>query len=150
MEMETTSTIPGAVSLPGAFFAEAAAGRPSCVHHFFEEQAARTPDAEALVHGTESLTYRELDARANRLAHALRRRGAGPEVRVGICVRRSVDLVVGLLGIVKSGAAYVPLDPAYPRERIAVTLRDARAPLVVTQQALLPLLEGHGGATVLL
>ncbi|HEU0076714.1 MAG TPA: amino acid adenylation domain-containing protein, partial [Longimicrobiaceae bacterium] len=149
--METTSTIPGAVSLPEPVFAPAAAGdRPSCVHHFFEAQAARTPDAEALVHGTESLTYRELDARANQLAHALRRRGAGPEVRVGICARRSIDLVVGLLGIVKSGAAYVPLDPAYPRERIALTLRDARAPLVVTQRALLPLLAGHGGGVVLL
>jgi amino acid adenylation domain-containing protein len=151
MEMETTSTIPGAVSLPDPIFSAApAADRPFCVHHFFQEQAARTPDAEALVHGAESLTYRELDARANRLAHALRRRGAGPEVRVGICARRGVDLVVGLLGIVKSGAAYVPLDPAYPRERIALTLRDARAPLVVTQRALLPLLEGHGGEAVLL
>ncbi|HEX8275786.1 MAG TPA: amino acid adenylation domain-containing protein [Longimicrobiaceae bacterium] len=151
MAMETTSTSPGAVSLPQAIFAPPpAGGRPRCVHHFFEEQAARTPDATALVHGTESLSYRELDRRANRLAHALRRRGAGLETRVGICARRSVDLVVGLLGIVKSGAAYVPLDPAYPRERIALTLRDARAPLAVTQRELVPLLQGHAGGLLLL
>ncbi|MEW5928961.1 MAG: amino acid adenylation domain-containing protein, partial [Gemmatimonadota bacterium] len=151
MAMETASTSPGSVSLPQAVFAPPpAGGRVSCVHHFFEEQAARTPDATALAHGAELLGYRELDRRANRLAHALRRRGAGPEVRVGICVRRSIDLVVGLLGIVKSGAAYVPLDPAYPRERIALTLRDARAPLAVTRRELAPLLAGHAGGLLLL
>ncbi|MET0397710.1 MAG: amino acid adenylation domain-containing protein [Longimicrobiaceae bacterium] len=150
MAMATTSTIRGAASASGGAAPAASGGRPTCVHHFFEAQAARTPHAEALVHGTESLTYRELDARANRLAHVLRRRGAGPDVRVGICVDRSADLVAGLLAILKSGAAYVPLDPAYPRERVALTLRDARAPLVVTRQAHLPLLEGHGGGVVLL
>ncbi|HEX2187796.1 MAG TPA: amino acid adenylation domain-containing protein [Longimicrobiaceae bacterium] len=149
--MATTDPTPRTAALTGVVLATpgAPARAPACVHHFFEDQAARTPDAVALVHGTESLTYRELDGRADRLARHLRRRGAGPEVRVGICLRRSTDLVVGLLGILKSGAAYVPLDPAYPRERVALTLRDARAPLVVTQRALLPLLEGHAGAAVL-
>ncbi|HEX2092453.1 MAG TPA: amino acid adenylation domain-containing protein, partial [Longimicrobiaceae bacterium] len=88
--------------------------------------------------------------RANRLAHHLRARGARPELRVGLCLPRTPDLVVGLMGILKSGAAYVPLDPHYPRERIALTLRDARAPLVLTQTPLLPLLEGYGGTTVAL
>jgi len=119
-----------------------------CVHHPFERQAEITPDAVAVVSGTVELTYRELEERANQLAHALRLRGAGPEVRVGICVERSAELVVGLLGILKAGAAYVPLDPAYPRERISATLRDARAPLRVAQERFRPLLDGHPGTTV--
>jgi len=153
--METTRTTPDAATHPDALVSLPAvyappAGRLSCVHDFFEAQAEHVPDAVALVHGTATLSYGELDRRANRLAHLLRGRGAGPEVRVGICARRSIDLVVGLLGIVKSGAAYVPLDPAYPRERIGLTLRDARAPLVVTEEALLPLLDGHECEAVLL
>jgi amino acid adenylation domain-containing protein len=152
--MDTTCATPEAVFHPDARSAlpggSAAGERRECVHHFFEAQAARTPGAAALVHGTTEVSYGELERRANRLAHHLRRRGAGPEVRVGICARRTPELVVGLLGILKAGAAYVPLDPAYPRERIALTLRDARAPLVVTEQALLPLLAGHEGEAVLL
>ena len=119
-----------------------------CVHHPFEAQVERTPYATAVVWGAERMTYRELDERANRLAHALLRRGAGPEVRVGVCVERSTELVVALLGVLKAGAAYVPLDPNYPRERIEVTLEDARAPLLVSQERLRPLLAGHAGETV--
>ncbi|HYR11800.1 MAG TPA: amino acid adenylation domain-containing protein, partial [Longimicrobium sp.] len=118
------------------------------MHHPFEARAARTPHAVAVVDGTATLTYGELEARANRLAHALIRRGAGPEVRVGICVERSAELVVGLLGILKAGAAYVPLDPHYPRERIAATLDDARAPLLVSQTRFRPLLQGHRGGVL--
>ena len=125
--------------------ARSAAG---CVHHPFERQAQLTPDAVALVDGTVELTYRQLDERANQLARALLPRGAGPEVRVGICVERSAELVVGLLGILKAGAAYVPLDPAYPRERISATLRDARAPLLVAQARFRPLLDDHAGAAL--
>ncbi|HEX2204847.1 MAG TPA: amino acid adenylation domain-containing protein [Longimicrobium sp.] len=123
-------------------------GRTACVHHPFEARAAVAPDAPAVVDGAVTLTYGELEARANRLAHALLRRGAGPEVRVGVCLERSAELVVGLLGILKAGAAYVPLDPHYPRERIAATLDDARAPLLVSQTRFRPLLEGHRGETL--
>ncbi len=131
---------------------EPTTGAPSasgeCVHHPFERQAERTPDAVAVVAGAVELTYRELEERANRLAHALLLRGAGPEVRVGICVDRSAELVVGLLGILKAGAAYVPLDPAYPRERITATLRDARAPLLVARDRFRPLLDGYAGTGI--
>ncbi|WNG36167.1 amino acid adenylation domain-containing protein [Archangium violaceum] len=88
--------------------------REATLHELFEAQVERTPDAEALVDGTRSLTYAELNARANQLAHSLRSLGVGPETPVGICSRRSADLVVGLLGILKAGGLYVPLDPAYP------------------------------------
>ena len=78
------------------------------------------------------MSYRELDARANQLAHALRELGVGPEVRVALCLERSLDLVVGMLGILKAGGAYVPMDPAYPRERLAFMLQDCGARLVLT------------------
>ncbi|UQA59462.1 non-ribosomal peptide synthetase/type I polyketide synthase [Polyangium aurulentum] len=95
------------------------------VHAFFEEQAERTPDAIALIAGPEQLTYAQLEARANRLAHALHRNGVGPDVLVGIVADRSVDMIVGVLGILKAGGAYVPLDPAHPKERIGFVLEDA-------------------------
>ncbi|HEY0602634.1 MAG TPA: amino acid adenylation domain-containing protein, partial [Herpetosiphonaceae bacterium] len=103
----------------------------------FAAQAAHTPDAVALVCGGAQLTYRALDQRANQLAHALRARGVGPDVRVGLLVARSLDLVVALLGIWKAGGAYVPIDPAYPAQRQAFLLEDAQIPLLVTQEALL-------------
>ena len=102
----------------------------------FAAQAARAPDAVAVVGEEESLSYGELEARANRLAHHLRRRGVGPETVVGLCVARSPAMVVGLLGILKAGGAYLPLDPGYPPERLAFMLADARAAALVTETAL--------------
>ena len=102
-------------------------------HRLFEAQASRTSDAIAVLSGEQSLTYRELDARANQLAHHLRRLGVGPETRVALCVERSPEMVVGLLGILKAGGAYVPLDPDYPAERLAFMLDDARAAVLLTQ-----------------
>ena len=95
------------------------------LHARFAAQAGRTPGAAAVVHDGETLTYGELESRANRLAHALRARGVGPEARVGVCMERSQELVVALLGVLKAGGAYVPLDPSYPPERLAYTAADA-------------------------
>jgi amino acid adenylation domain-containing protein len=114
------------------------------VHRLFEFQAEQTPEAVALVFEGEHLTYRELNARANRLAHSLQDLGVGPEVLVGICLERSVDMVVALLGVLKAGGAYVPLDPAYPQERLAFMIADAGVPVVLTQQALAAGLSGQG------
>jgi amino acid adenylation domain-containing protein len=116
-----------------------------CIHELFEAQVERRPGAIAVVWEGQRLTYRELNSRANRLAHYLRNRGAGPEVLVGICVERSPEMLVGILGILKAGAAYVPLDPAYPKDRLAVILEDSKAPLVVTQQSLLETLPQRSG-----
>ena len=104
--------------------------RDKCVHELFEAQVERTPDAVAVVHGDRELSYGELNARANRLAHHLRTLGVGPDDRVAICVERGLDMVVGLLGVLKAGGAYVPLDPSYPTERLAFILSDS-APIVV-------------------
>src|SRR4051794_11200134 len=96
-----------------------ARARPTCcVHHLFEEHVGRTPDALAVVCGAERWTYAELDARANRLACHLHALGVGPDVLVGICLQRSLDLVASILAVFKAGGAYLPLDPAYPRERL--------------------------------
>ncbi|NWD72409.1 amino acid adenylation domain-containing protein, partial [Pseudomonas gingeri] len=94
------------------------------VHGLFEAQVERTPEALAVVHGEQRLSYRELNEQANRLAHALRKQGVQPDSRVGICVERGAEMVVGLLAILKAGGGYVPLDPAYPVERIAYMLQD--------------------------
>ena len=114
----------------------AARAPQSCLHEIFAEQAARTPEAVAAIAGGEGITYRELDRKANRLAHHLRRLGVGPEVRVGLSMERSLDLLVGLLGILKAGGAYVPLDPQLPEQRTAFILEDARAPLLLSQRTL--------------
>ncbi|MET0621448.1 MAG: amino acid adenylation domain-containing protein [Pyrinomonadaceae bacterium] len=106
------------------------------VHQLFEQQAARNPQAEAVVFGETRLTYGELNARANQLAHYLRERGAGPETRVGICMGRSAEMVVAVLGVLKAGAAYIPLDPSYPPERLLFMLEDSRASWLLTQRAL--------------
>ena len=106
--------------------------RDVCLHRLFERQVARTPSRIAVTTGNRSLTYAELNARANQVARDLQQRGAGPGVLVGLRVIRSVDMFVGLLGVLKSGAAYVPLDPNYPPERIALILEDASVKLVIT------------------
>ncbi|MEW6738133.1 MAG: amino acid adenylation domain-containing protein, partial [Acidobacteriota bacterium] len=108
-----------------------------CVHQLFEEQVQRTPDATAVLFESERLTYQQLNARANQLAHYLRRQGVGPESLVGICLERSIEMVVALLGILKAGAAYVPLDPAYPQERQVFMLADTNTSVLLTQQNLL-------------
>jgi amino acid adenylation domain-containing protein/non-ribosomal peptide synthase protein (TIGR01720 family) len=104
-----------------------------CLHELFEDRVREQPDATAVVCGGRRLTYRELDQRANQLAHHLRALGVRPGAVVGICVERSVDMVVGLVGIVKAGAAYLPLDPAYPTERLAFMIEDTRAQVLVTE-----------------
>ncbi len=108
-----------------------------CIHELFEQQAAGTPKAEALVCGGDRLTYEELNRRANQLAHHLRSLGVGPETLVGVMMERGVELVIALLGILKAGGAYVPLDPAYPAQRLRFMLDDLRAPLLLTQRPLL-------------
>jgi len=89
-----------------------------CIHQLFEAQVERTPDAIALVFGEECLTYRELNNKANQLAHYLQQLGVKPEILVGICLERSLEMTVCLLGIIKAGGAYVPIDPEYPQERL--------------------------------
>ena len=116
----------------------------------FASQVARTPDAVAAVFEDARLSYGELDARASQLAHHLRALGVGPEVVVGLCIERSLEMLIGLLGILKAGGAYLPLDPDYPRERLAFMLADAAAPVLVTRAALRAQLPSHdariGGA----
>ena len=118
------------------------------VPELFAAQAARTPDATAVVFAEQQLSYAQLDARANQLAHHLRGMGVGPEVVVGLCVERSLEMLVGVLGILKAGGAYLPLDPAYPAERLAFMLEDARAPVLLTQATLRSLLCGDRGGIV--
>ncbi|MEO7331815.1 MAG: amino acid adenylation domain-containing protein, partial [Minicystis sp.] len=119
-----------------------------CIHEMFEEQARRTPEATAVVCEEQALSYRELSERANRLAHHLRSLGVGPEVLVGLCVERSVEMVVAVLGILGSGGAYVPLDPAHPRERLAFMAADAAFPVLVTQTRWAPGLPAHHAKVV--
>ncbi|CAI8969681.1 non-ribosomal peptide synthase/polyketide synthase [Pseudomonas chlororaphis] len=111
-----------------------------CLHQLIEEQVQRTPHAPALVFAERELSYAQLDARANQLAHLLREQGVGPDVLVGICVERSIEMVVGLLAILKAGGAYVPLDPEYPLDRLAYMIEDSGIALLLTQSALLPVL----------
>ena len=106
------------------------------VHQMIEDQAARTPDAVAVAFEDRKLTYRELNAKSNQLARHLRKLGVGPDALVGVCVERSPEMVIGLLGILKAGGAYVPLDPFYPKDRIAYVLQDASAKVLLTQKSL--------------
>jgi amino acid adenylation domain-containing protein len=118
--------------------------RDRTLAELFEEQVDRAPNHPAVVYGAELLTYGELDMRANRLARHLRERGAGPEARVGVCLERSPDLVVAIMAALKAGAAYVPLDPSYPRDRIAYMVEDGGISVLVTDQAHDELLPGGG------
>jgi amino acid adenylation domain-containing protein/non-ribosomal peptide synthase protein (TIGR01720 family) len=124
--------------------------RDQLLHQPFEAQAARTPDAVALKFRGAPLTYRDLNARANRLAHYLRSLGVGPEVPVGLSVERSPLLPIGILAVLKAGGAYVPLDPNYPAERLAFILGDVAAPVVLTQESLLGRLPDAGARVVCL
>jgi amino acid adenylation domain-containing protein len=121
-----------------------------CVPQMFEDQVDRTPDAIAVEFDGQNLSYRELNLRANQLAHYLRDRGVGPEVLVGICVWRSLDTVIAVLAVLKAGGAYVPLDPLYPQERLAFMLEDAQAPLLLTQESLRPCLTSYHGRLICL
>ncbi len=121
-----------------------------CIHELFEAQVEQTPDAVAVVFEDKQLTYRELNERANQLAHHLRNLGVGPEVLVGICVERSLEMVAALLGILKSGGAYVPLDPTYPSERLAFMLADAQPSVLLTQRQLVEKLSSHKAPLVCL
>jgi amino acid adenylation domain-containing protein len=114
-----------------------------CIHQLFEEQVERTPDAVAVVFEGQQLTYNELNCRANQLAHYLQSLGVKPDTLVGICVERSLEMIVGLLGILKASGAYVPLDPDYPIERIIFMLEDAAVKVLLTQQKLINKLPEH-------
>lgn len=121
-----------------------------CVHQLFEIQVERSPDAVAIVWNQERLTYRQLNEQANQVAHYLQNQGVESESLVGICLERSLSLVVGLLGILKAGGAYVPLDPHYPTERLELILTDSQVPVLLTQQTLLSHLSHYSGDRVVL
>ncbi|TRU33563.1 MAG: amino acid adenylation domain-containing protein [Microcystis aeruginosa Ma_MB_F_20061100_S20] len=121
-----------------------------CIHQLIEEQAARTPDTVAVVFENQQLTYAELNSRANQLADYLRSLGVETEVIVGLCVERSLDMIVALIGILKAGAAYLPLDPEYPQERLQFMLEDSQVPLLLTQSSLIDKLPNHQAKTVFL
>jgi aspartate racemase len=124
--------------------------KDSGIHQLFEELVERTPDAVALVFEDQQLTYRELNNRANQLAHYLKGLGVKPDVLVAISVERSIEMVVGFLGILKAGGAYVPLDPSYPHERRAYKLQDAQAPVILTQERLVASLPDHKALVICL
>lgn len=107
-----------------------------CIHELVEAQVLRNPNASAVEYGGSRLSYREFNERANQLAHFLQKRGVGPEAKVGVCLRRSLELPVALLAVLKAGAACVPLDPAYPKERLTYMLEDSQISLVLTQPGL--------------
>ncbi|MDB9425363.1 amino acid adenylation domain-containing protein, partial [Microcystis aeruginosa CS-564/01] len=119
-----------------------------CIHQLFEAQVKRTPEAIAVFFEEQSLTYTELNHRANQLAHYLQSLGVGPEVLVGILVERSLEMIVGLLGILKAGAAYVPIDPSYPRDRIEYMLSDSQAKILITQQSLINQIPTYTGLII--
>ncbi len=120
--------------------------RSNCVHHLFQSQADASPESVALVCGEHTLSYRQLNERANQLAHYLLSIGVGPEIRVAVCMNRSIEMIVALLGVLKSGAAYLPIDPDYPVERIGWLLDDSQSPVILTQEVLqdsLPAIWAH-------
>ncbi|MBD2344918.1 non-ribosomal peptide synthetase [Anabaena subtropica] len=121
-----------------------------CIYQLFEAQVERTPDAVAVVFADQQLTYRELNARANQLAHYLQALGVKSEVLVGIFIERSLDMLVGLLAILKAGGAYIPLDPSYPQERLAFILEDAQATVLLTTASLVQAMPQHQAKVVCL
>jgi amino acid adenylation domain-containing protein len=120
------------------------------IHEPFEVQTGQTPDRVALVFERQTLSYGELNRRANQLAHHLKGLGVGPNVLVGLCVKRSLEIVIGLLGILKAGAAYVPMDPGYPKERLQYILEDSKASVVLTQESLVDALPSFAGKVICL
>jgi amino acid adenylation domain-containing protein len=122
--------------------------RDRCLHTIIEDQTERTPEATAVVFEHISLTYRELNKRANQLARSLQELGVGPDTMVGICVERSLEMVVGLLGILKAGGAYVPLDPEYPKDRLSFMLDDAGTSILLTQSSLQQSLPPYSGKVI--
>ena len=120
----------------------------ACLHHLFEQQAAERPQAIALRFEEQALTYQELNERANKLAHYLQSLGIEPDQFVGLCVERSPEMMVGLLGILKAGGAYLPMDPEYPTERLAYMLEDTQANVLLTQDRLLDSLPQHDGQII--
>jgi amino acid adenylation domain-containing protein len=124
--------------------------REQTIHQLFEAQAERTPDAVAAVFNNEQITYRQLNERANQLAHYLQNLGVGPEVLVAICMDRSLEMVIGLLGILKAGGAYVTLDPSHPQERLSFIIEDARSPVLLTQERLVENLPSQAARIVYL
>jgi amino acid adenylation domain-containing protein/thioester reductase-like protein len=149
------SAIPLLSEAERTFFAELNATeadypRELCLHQLIEGQAARTPDSIAVVFHDQQWTYRELVARANVIAAVLQKHGVGPETLVGLCVDRSPDMLAALLGILKAGGAYLPLDPTFPRERLAFMLADSAAPVLVTQTSLTTHFPEYSGQVLLL
>ncbi|CAN0140890.1 unnamed protein product, partial [Chrysoparadoxa australica] len=129
---------------------ETAHDRTLTMHRAFEAQAARTPDAVALIFENQSLTYADLNARANRAAHVLRDMGVTTGQVVGLCCRRSVDLMVGALAVLKAGGAYLPMDPVYPADRLQHFVEDSGAKVIVTQAAIEPALPRHDAQLLVL
>jgi non-ribosomal peptide synthetase component F len=124
--------------------------REVCVHQLIESQVEITPTAVAMVFEDEQITYQELNDRANQVAIYLRKLGVGPDTLVGLCVERSLDMIIGLLGILKAGGAYLPLDPTYPKDRLAFMMMDARVPVLLTQERLKPDFSAHQAIVVCL
>jgi amino acid adenylation domain-containing protein len=127
-----------------------AATHDLCINELFEAQVERTPDIPAVMYGDEQLSYRALNERANQLAHYLRQRGVGPSVRVGLCIERSLEMVTGILGVLKTGGAYVPMDPSYPYERLLYMLTDAQPPVLLSQDHLVEELPSFQGQLICL
>ena len=121
-----------------------------CLHQLFAAQVERTPDNIAVIYADQRLTYAELNHRANQLAHHLQKLGVKPDVLVGICLERSLEMVVALLGVLKAGGAYLPIDPMYPQRRITFMVEDAQTPMLLTQQRLLGIIPQHQGQTICL
>ncbi len=121
-----------------------------CLHELFEQQVEKTPEAPALAFAGRRLSYRELHERANQLAHFLQKLGVGPEIIVAISLERSLEMVIGILGVLKAGGAYLPMDPVYPEERLAFMLQDAAAPVLLTQSHLREKFAAHRGQLVCL
>jgi amino acid adenylation domain-containing protein len=120
-----------------------------CIHQLFEQQVARTPDEIAVAYKSKQLTYQELNTRANQLAHYLILQGVKPDTLVGLQMERSIEMIVGLLAIQKAGGAYLPLDPDFPADRLALMIEDSQAPIILTQQRLIPNLTISAGVQVI-